>query len=392
MKDGQSRFSSRTGGPSGPNPVSLLLQEKRRQNAKILDLTESNPTKCGFRFYEGKLTPFSDAKNLSYDPDPRGLLEARQAVCRYYAEKGAPLSPEQVFLTSGTSEAYGFLFRLLADAGDEVLAAEPGYPLFDTLAELHDLKLKKFRSVYREAWHWDADSLETAFGARTKALLLVHPNNPTGHFISAEERRSVNAACLRHDSALIVDEVFLDYAWGLSTPPDSFAGQNEVLTFTLSGISKILGLPQMKLSWIVVSGPEKLRAEAMHRLELIADAHLSVNTPAQRALPAWMGNRAAIVNEINGRVRGNFEYLTEKTRALPGARLLGTEGGWYALLQGPVSLSDESFALELLQHKDVLVYPGYFFDLPEDNFLVLSLLPPPELFQEGARRLCEGLL
>jgi aspartate/methionine/tyrosine aminotransferase len=385
-------FSLRSRWPTRLNPISRLLQEKHRQQTAIFDLTESNPTRCAFLFYsKDKLALFSDPKNLAYDPDPRGLNEAREAVCRYYAEKKVILAPHQIFLTSGTSEAYGFLFRLLADPGDEILASDPGYPLFETLADLNDVHLKKFSLVYGESWHIDQESLKQSFTARTKALLVIHPNNPTGHFVSEKERRVLHETCTRNPCAWIVDEVFLDYAWGLEGTAPSFAGQSDVLTFTLSGVSKILGLPQMKLSWIVVSGPDSLRAEALSRLEVIADAHLSVNTLSQRALPEWLNHRHSTVNEINERVSANFGFLKASLDLHPLFQLLQAEGGWYAVLKGPLSMNDEAFAVQLLQNKNVLVHPGFFFDFPGENFLVLSLIVNEKAFQEGIRRLCEEL-
>ncbi len=386
MMTGSARFSSRSAWPSHPNALSRLLEEKRRQKAKVLDLTESNPTRCGFRFYRRTLlAPLGDAGNLRYGPDPRGLLEARKAVCRYYAAKKVRVVPEQVFLTAGTSEAYGFLFDLLADAGDEALAAEPSYPLFDTLAQLHGVTLRKFPSLYEDGWRLDTEALERAFTPRTKALLLVHPNNPTGHFVSNEERWSVAASCERREAALIVDEVFLDYAWGAPSGAASFAGEEGTLTFTLSGVSKAIGLPQMKLSWVVVSGPEEARAEAMRRLEIIADAYLSVSTPSQRALASWMRVRASAAREINARVKANYLHLKENVPA--GFRLLESQGGWYAVIEGPESAGDEELALRLLDKQDVLVHPGFIFDLPGEHFWVLSLLPPEKTFRLALKRL-----
>ncbi len=356
----------------------------------VLDLTESNPTRCAFRFYaKEKLVDLSDPKNLVYEPDPRGLREAREAVCRYYAEKKMTVVPEQIFLTSSTSEAYGFLFRLLADPGDEILCAEPSYPLFETLAELNDVRLKKFSLVYHDSWRMDQVSLERLFTARTKALMVVHPNNPTGHFVTGQERGILQSRCVQNGCALIVDEVFLDYAWGLDREEPSFAGQTDVLTFTLSGISKLLGLPQMKLSWIVVSGPESQRMEALEKLELISDAHLSVNTPSQRALPGWMNGRQAVLDEIRMRLRSNFQFLENTFRDHRASRLLKTEGGWYAVLKNTAGLGDEAFTVELLRKKNVLLHPGFFFDFPEDDHWVLSLLTEPSVFREGVQRLGE---
>ncbi len=385
-------FSARTDWATHPNPISRLLEEKSRKKIKILDLTESNPTRCGFPSIQNDrfiLKPFTDAKNLIYEPDPRGMLSAREAVCEYYAEKKVKLAPEQIFLTSSTSEAYGFLFRLLADSGDEVLAAEPSYPLFQTLADLSDVRLKNFFFIYSNAWRINQESLQKSFTAKTKALIIVHPNNPTGHFVSEEEKKFLRETCIEKNCAMIVDEVFLDYSWNLDRNPFSFAEASDVLTFTLSGISKILGLPQMKLSWIVVTGPELLRSQALSRLEVIADAHLSVNTPSQTALPQWMGRRKEVVGEINERVSGNFNFLKEKIHAGSGLQVLNTEGGWYAVLKSDQPMSDEAFAIKLLEEKNVLVHPGFFFDFPEENFWVLSLLPESLLFQEGIECLLE---
>ena len=323
-----------------------------------------------------------DPKNLVYEPDPRGVLSARQAVCAYYAQKGAPVFPDQVFLTSGTSEAYQFLFRLLANPGDEVCAAEPSYPLFVTLSELNDVTLKKFGLIYENGWRIDFSSLNKSLSDKTRAVLVVHPNNPTGNFVRTDAMKKLDELCAQKRCALIADEVFFDFAWDPGSQHETFAANRRALTFTVSGISKILGLPQMKLGWIVVSGPEDRRREAMRRLEVIADATLSVNTPSQNALPAWLSLRGRVRDEILERVRENFSYLNQ---ALDKKRVRAprSEGGWVAVLKTDGPKNDEETALYLLDKKNVLLHPGYFFDFPSEDYLVVSLLPETSLFQEA---------
>ena len=283
------KFSQRTDWLTTANPLTQRIEEKKKDGVRLIDLTESNPTRCGFNFLnESRLRPFSDIRNLSYDPDPQGLLEARKAVCAYYAEKKISVHPEQIFLTAGTSEAYGFILRLLCDARDLVVIPRPSYPLLDYLATLADVDTIRYFLCYeKNRWRISAESLGIPFIEKPKALILVNPNNPTGNFVSSEELRPINEMCRQSETAIICDEVFLDFAFDpKNAKPVSLAQNREALTFTLSGVSKILGLPQMKLSWIVVSGPEELREKAIERLEIIADTYLSVNTPSQRAVGA----------------------------------------------------------------------------------------------------------
>ncbi len=372
-------FSKRTDWATSSNKISKLLSDKRKNKEKILDLTESNPTRCGF-----------NSENILYDPDPHGLWEAREAVCRYYADKKTKVTPDQIFLTASTSEAYAFLFRLLANPGDSILAPEPSYPLFDYLAGLNDVSLRKYALRYEEEWRINLDSIAAAGlkPALTKAIIVVNPNNPTGNFVKRHERDELNRMAKTRETAIISDEVFLDFAFdnfvGVS---QTFAGNRDALTFTLGGISKILGLPQMKLSWIVVSGPEDLKRQAIEKLELIADTYLSVSTPSQKALPEWLGNREQITGEILKRVRGNRNTLREHLRDKKSMRLLEAEGGWYAVLEVDSPKNDEELALDLLKNKNVFVHPGYFFDFPKGNFLVLSLLPEPKIFGKGIKHL-----
>ena len=343
----------------------MIEQKKHEKN--FLDLTESNPTRCGFKFYsENQLEGLTAVENLKYEPNPRGLEMTREAICRYYAEKNIRVEPNQIFLTAGTSEAYSFLFRLLCDPGDAVRTPKPGYPLLDQLAELNDVKLSDTEIP--------------------RAVILVNPNNPTGHFLRIDEINKWNAFCIQSRCALISDEVFLDYDWGRKEAPLSLAGNAEVLTFTLSGISKILALPQMKLSWIVVSGPEKSKMQALQKLEIISDAYLSVSAPVQNALPQWLSKKERILSEINQRCAQNFETFRKIALNSP-IQVLDSEGGWYAVFHIASCKNDETYAMELLENEGVLIYPGYFFDFEEEGHFVLSLLPVPQTFEAAIDRL-----
>lgn len=381
------RFAKRANWCLESNPLSALLEKKRSRGEKILDLTESNPTRCNFGYLKSSiLKPFSNSKNLSYSPDPHGLPEAREAVCAYYADKKILVKPEQIFLTASTSEAYSFVFRLLLDPGDLVLAPRPSYPLLDYLADLNDVKLDFYSLRYQSGWGIDLEGLQQNFQRKPKAIIVVNPNNPTGNFVAEAEAKRIVQLCQNQEAAIISDEVFLDFQnpWPLASStrcerhPLSIASTGGILTFTLSGISKILGLPQMKLSWIVVSGPEKLRREAVEKLEVIADTYLSVNTPSQRALPVWLSRREPILSEIRERVIANRKFLPQA---------LAADGGWYAVLPLKAGLSDDAAAMQLLEKENVLTYPGYFYNFEQNNFLVLSLLAESKIFKEAGRRL-----
>ncbi|HTL47878.1 MAG TPA: pyridoxal phosphate-dependent aminotransferase [Verrucomicrobiae bacterium] len=383
------RFSRRTGWATSPNRIASKLQELRERGEPFLDLTESNPTRCGFSYLDPELLEaFRDPANLTYAPDPRGLLKAREAVCAYYARKGIAVEPEQVFLTANTSEAYGFIFRLLADPGDGLLAPKPSYPLFDYLAGLHDAELIPYPLSYDGRWTVDWAPLEADIPATCKGLILVNPNNPTGNYMEGAARTRLRDFCLTRNLALVCDEVFLDYPLQSGRAPASFAGETETLTFTMSGISKILGLPQMKISWIVVSGPGPERVEALRRLEVIADTYLSAGTPPQNALPAWFRSQPAITGEILDRVRGNYAAARDEKGPL---RFLAAEGGWYTVAPLPQGRHDEEWVLELLERDRVFVHPGYFFDFEGGDYAVVSLLPEPSVFREGLDRLASRL-
>jgi aspartate/methionine/tyrosine aminotransferase len=373
------RFSERTGWNTEESELARAHRLRREAGLPIADLTASNPTRCGFLYPASLLPTLADPHTLDYDPQPRGLLPAREAVCRYYADHGVALDPGQIVLTTSTSEAYSFLFRLLCDAGSEILVPQPGYPLFDFLATLDDVGIKTAPLVYHEGWQIDAEGIRRALTPRTRAIVVVHPNNPTGHFTKAWEAEELAKICRAHSLSLIVDEVFLDYGFD-GTPRTFAAGLEGVPVFVVSGLSKIAGLPQMKAAWIVATGPEK--TPALERLEVIADTFLSMNAPVQWALPAWLAQRAEIQEQIQGRVRANLAELDRRLATLPILQRLTVEGGWYAVLRVPALAPDEETALALLD-RGVWVHPGYFFGLPESGWLVVSLLGEEQEFRNG---------
>ena len=392
-------FARRTDWPLGPNALSLEITRRRECGLGVIDLTESNPTRCGFRYdSDAILRALAQPAALRYEPEPRGPLPGRNAVAAYYAERRASVDPGQIFLTSSTSEAYSNLFRLLADAGDAILVPQPSYPLFDFLAGLNDLEILPYALVYNGSWRIDLEQLaaraESAArqGRTVRALVVVHPNNPTGSGVSAAERAALAEICRRHGLALIADEVFSDYRFpgeaANAGAPATHAGVDEILTFTLSGLSKVCALPQMKLAWIVVGGPPGLRQAAIDRLEIIADTYLSVNTPVAAALPELLAARGAIQSQILGRLLRNRAELERQIQAArASARLLHAEGGWYAVRrlasEPDLMPDDDAFAGELARREGVVVHPGHFYGFPGEGWLVLSLLPLPDVFSAG---------
>jgi alanine-synthesizing transaminase len=377
------RFSRRTDWNTEESELARALRVRREAGLPIADLTASNPTRCGFSY--GSSLPNSiigaiaDPRALDYDPQPRGLLGARKAVCEYYAGHGVALDPGDFVLTTSTSEAYSYLFRLLCDPGSEIVVLQPGYPLFDFLAGLDDVHLKAAPLIYDYGWQMDAEGLRRAATPRTRAIVVVHPNNPTGHFTKPWEAEELARICREHRLSLIVDEVFLDYGFGNQAP--SFAdGLDGVPVFVVSGLSKIAGLPQMKAAWIAATGPD--RSAALNRLEVIADTFLSMNAPVQWALPAWLKGAPAIQAQIRRRVAGNLSTLDSELAHLPIVERLALEGGWYAVLRIPALAPDERTVLALLE-RGVWVHPGYFFGMPESGWLVLSLLAPELEFSHG---------
>ena len=384
-------FSTRTNWPLAPNALALALKQGRESGQAILDLTISNPTEAGVSpEAEAVLAPLLSSEALRYEPEPRGLLQARQAVCHYYREahRVFDLDPERIVLTTSTSEAYSYVFRLLCNPGDEVLVPKPSYPLFEFLADLSDVKLVPYPLIYDHGWQIDFDSLYKAATPRSRAVIIVHPNNPTGSYVSQSETAALNAFGRDYNASLIVDEVFLDYAHD-GEPRPSFAANSEVLTFTLSGISKISALPQMKFAWVAASGPAELVAGAGARLEVIADTFLSLNAPVQLAAPRFLELRKQIQPILLDRLRSNLSELDRQLIAHPACTRLLVEGGWYAVLRVPAVESDEDLAIRLLQQAQVSVHPGHFYDFPGDGHLVLSLITEPQIFRRGIARLLD---
>ena len=362
------KFSKRTEWNQQTNPLSQLLDELKSQNTEILDLTESNPTRCGFDYPPQILTSLSDPKSLQYTPDACGTLPARQAVGNF-----CQFDPERIVLTASTSESYSFLFRLLLNPGEKVLIPRPSYPLFQFLLELNDASFEYYSLIYDNGWHIDFKQLETLIDSQTKAIVLVNPNNPTGSYIKEDELQKLNALCRTHGLAVISDEVFFDYPLTQGKFA-SLKDNREVLTFVLGGLSKSLALPQMKLGWILASGPQTQVDEALQRLEIIGDTYLSVNTPVQNACRQWLANSDGIHEQILSRVKTNLQWLKQS-----GLNVLKVEGGWYAVLDMG-AIDEEQVVLDTLRKNHILIHPGFFFDFETAGHLVVSLLPRPEVF------------
>lgn len=370
-------FSARLHWDLRRNPVSTLLSAKRAAGDSILDLTESNPTNAQLDYPANELVAaFATPGLLRYDPDPAGLRSARVAVSEYYSGE---VPPERILLTASTSEAYSFLFKLLTDPGDQILVPRPSYPLFDFLAGMELVNVTHYPLFYDGGWFIDFEALRQLATSRTRAIVLVNPNNPTGSFLHVHELEPLLQFCRQRQIALISDEVFSEYAFGEGERRvESLRHVDEVLTFCLSGLSKVAALPQLKLGWILVNGPAELLSAAIARLELIADTYLSVGSPVQAAAPELLKLAPVIRNQIRTRTAKNLE-------AVPSA--LHVEGGWSATIRVPNVRSEEEWTLDLLEHDNVLVQPGFFYDFPSEAFLVLSLLTPPLLFNEGLARI-----
>ena len=391
-------FSRRTAWDGTETEWARLLRERRAAGFPVFDLTASNPTDCGFS-YDGEaiLAALRSADSLLYQPVPKGLLTAREAVAGYYGERTvedskAAVDPEQIILTTSTSEAYSFLFRLLCDPGDEVLIAQPSYPLFDFLATLDDVRLIAYPLFYDYGWHLDPEALRRKITDRTRAVVVVHPNNPTGHYTKAAERAALEAICAEHGLALIVDEVFLDYSLAEEEAERSFAtGEHPVLTFVLSGLSKIAGLPQMKAAWVVGFGPPSRLKPALERMEIISDTFLSMNAPVQHAIPSWLAGRGRMQQQIRERTRANLRRVDQTLEKASLVRRLKAEAGWYAVLRIPATARDESTVLALLKEYGVAVHSGDFFGFTVSGWLVLSLLGRESELSFGINALAEYL-
>jgi alanine-synthesizing transaminase len=384
-------FANRTNWNMAPNRLSEALAAHRAAGNPLLDLTVSNPTECGFH-YDGPaiLESLSNPASLVYEPNPKGLESARRAVCGYYAARRADVSVEDIFLTTSTSEAYSYVFRTLCNPGDELLIPQPGYPLFDFLADIQDVKLVRYPFVYEHGWQIDFHALEQAITPRTRGVIVVHPNNPTGNFTKPSEMANLNEICSAREIAIIADEVFLDFSLE-ENQPASFAKNAGALTFTMSGLSKICGLPQMKAAWLVVSGPPDWKREALARLEVIADTYLSINAPVQLALPVFLEQRDAFQKQLMARVRGNLAQLDRQLVRQRVCARLAVEGGWYAVLRVPATRSDEDLAIDLLTAKGVYVHPGLFYDFPSDGYLIVSLITREAIFTRAISSLLAPL-
>jgi len=386
-------FASRTNWRLETNRLTRALEEHRRSGKELFDLTASNPTTCGFAYPEREiLAALADPRALAYRPESKGLREAREAVAEYYAGRAgfsgsvAQVDPERILLASGTSEAYSHVFRLLCEAGDEVLVPAPSYPLFEFLADLADIRLVPYPLLYDHGWQIDFASLRAALTPRSRAVLVVHPNNPTGSFVKAHETAELAEICAAREMAIVADEVFLDYISGAASA-HTFALHDAALTFTLSGLSKISLLPQMKLAWTVVSGPKALVRAAIDRLEIIADTYLSPSTPVQLALPKFLSLRHSLQSQLQQRISANLSVLDSLLRESKSLARLDREGGWYAILRVPVTGTDDDLTVALLERCSVLVHPGHFFNFSREGFLVLSLITPGKEFQDGLWRL-----
>jgi alanine-synthesizing transaminase len=386
-------FSERTNWKLAQNRFTQALAEVRGGGAKVLDLTVSNPTRAELKYDEQAiLGALASPRALDYDPQSKGLRQAREAVAAYYREDHAvrDLDAEQIVLSTSTSEGYSFVFRLLCNAGDELLVPKPSYPLFEFLADLQDVSLVPYELIYDHGWQMDFPSLEKAVTVRTRGVVVVHPNNPTGSYVKDVEVERLNSFCHEHGLAVISDEVFLDYRLE-KTAHATFARNRDVLTFVLSGLSKVAALPQMKVAWLVTSGPQHEAAEAMARLEVIADTYLSMNAPVQWATPALLQQKKNLQPQLLSRVKENLAELDHQLAAQQACQRLSVEGGWYAVLRVPVTRSDEELAIELLREKSVLVHPGHFYDFPSDGYLVLSLISPQHEFAQGMRAIVQKL-
>jgi aspartate/methionine/tyrosine aminotransferase len=397
-------FASRTNWRLETNRLTRALEEHRRSGKELFDLTASNPTTCGFAYPEREiLAALTDPRGLVYRPESKGLREAREAVAEYYAGRAgfsgsvARVDPERILLSSGTSEAYSHIFRLLCEAGDEILVPAPSYPLFEFLADLADIHLVPYPLLYDHGWQIDFAPLRAALTPRSRAVLVVHPNNPTGSFVKPREAAELAELCAARGMAIVADEVFLDYPTGRvrallgarlnEDPAPTFTLSDAALTFTLSGLSKISLLPQMKLAWTVVSGPAAMVHTAIDRLEIIADTYLSPSTPVQLALAKFLSLRHSLQAQLQQRISANLSVLDSLLPESKSLARLDREGGWYAILRVPVTATDDDLTVALLERCSVHVHPGHFFNFARDGYLVLSLITPEQEFQEGLRRL-----
>ena len=378
-------FSRRLPASTEPNAFSQVVASLKAQGAPLVDLTESNPTRAAIPYPADLLTSLADPAALQYDPRPFGLQEARAAVATDHARRKALVTPDDVVLTTSTSEAYSWLFKLLCDPGDAVAIPRPSYPLFDHLTALEGIDVHSYALTYDGRWSIDFDSLADA-PERTRAVLVVSPNNPTGSYVTTGEVRQLARMCQERGWALVADEVFADYPLEQADPVTDIARRTDVLSFSLGGLSKTVGLPQLKLGWIVIGGPSSERARAREGLELIADTFLSVATPVQIAASRLLTAGGTVRSAIHQRVRHNLTVLRAAVRRFAACEILKVEGGWSAVIRVPSTCSEEQLVLDLLEREHVVVHPGYFFDFPREAYLVVSLLPDPRQFAPAIER------
>lgn len=384
-------FSDRLPQHTAANALTRRLAELREAGVAIADLTESNPTSAGIAYPPDLLAPLAAAAALRYDPQPFGLHSARAAVAADHARRGARVDPDHVVLTASTSEAYSWLFKLLCTPGDSVLVPSPSYPLFEHLTALEGVLAHPYNLEYHGRWEVDVATLADA-PPSTRAVIVVSPNNPTGSYVTRAEVDRLAAVCAERGWALIADEVFADYRLEAETPFTDLAAHGlPCLTFTLGGFSKSLGLPQLKLGWIVAGGPAAPRDEALHHLAFVADSFLSVGTPVQEAAPALLSAAAPVRAAIHARVSENLAALRRHVAATPAAALLRVEGGWSAPVRVPATRGEERLVLDLLERERILVYPGYFFDFPREAYVIVSLLTPPDVFEDAVPRMLASI-
>ena len=383
-------FSSRLPADLAPTPLARAM-ETARQRGDVIDLTESNPTRAGFA-YPDLHAVFDRLDLVAYDPDPRGLAAAREAIAADYARRRVAVAADRILLTASSSESYAHLFKVLCDPGDGVLVPVPSYPLFDHLAGLEGIRLVPYRLEYHDRWHLDLDDLARCLDDRIRAVLVVSPNNPTGSVLRRDDLDRLARLCADRQLALIGDEVFADYPVDAASPAAvSVIEQHTALAISLGGLSKSAGLPQLKLGWMAVGGPDDVVRAALERLELVADTYLSVASPVQRATPELLQLAPRIREQISARLTANLSTLRQVAAAYPACEVLPVEGGWSAVVRVPATRTDEHWALALAEQARVIVYPGFFFDFERDGYLVVSLLVTPVDFARGIARLFETI-
>jgi len=384
-------FSDRFEWNTSPNALSIMLQEMKARGETIFDLTQSNPTQAGLIYdTDSILSALSQTDAMVYEPDPRGLLKARRAIARYYQELGEQIENDAIFLTASTSEAYSMIFKLLGNSKDEILVPCPGYPLIPYLAHFENLQAVSYPLRYTDAdgWSIDMNILEALISPRTKAIVVVNPNNPTGNFLKPHEREALDKIGCDNGLALIVDEVFSGYHGpGIKQEASTVVNRTHALTFVLNGFSKMLGLPQVKLAWMVIGGDSGYVEDAQYRMEMLLDFYLSVGTPVQHAASSLFGLRKEIRRQISDRVNDNYQFLKERSESSSHCRVLTREGGWYGIIEFFNGISDEDRLLQLLEHDRILVHPGFFYEFEKEGIVVVSLLTPIETFRTGISRL-----